>query len=284
MNNNSIEFSVVIPTYNRAKMVCQAIDSVLNQTHPPLEIIVVDDGSTDDTPSELKIYREQRKINYVRTDNNGVSKARNEGIKISQGNYIAFLDSDDLWKKNKLKEQWLFFQSHPDILTCHTHEEWYLNNRWLNPKKRHQKYGGYIYQKCLPLCIISPSSVVIHKSVFDKIGYFNEAYPVCEDYDMWLRLSVRYEIGYINKRLVIKRGGHSDQLSKALPAMDYYRVLSLNHMLQSNLLSPIDQEQTRAVLFKKSRVLLQGYQKRGNEKSIQNLLTLLSSYADFKMD
>ena len=216
--------SVIIPTHNRLPMLKEAVDSVLRQDFEDVELIVVDDGSTDGTGSKIEQYGGRVKL-LQHPQNKGVSAARNTGILHAKGKYIAFLDSDDLWVKGKLKTQVSFLDENPHYPLCYTDEIWIRKGRRVNPKVKHAKYSGWIFEKCLPLCTISPSSAVMRKTLLTKVGLFDEALPVCEDYDFWLRVSIRYPIFFIGQKLIIKRGGHPDQLSQRSWGNDRYRVI-----------------------------------------------------------
>jgi len=217
--------SVIIPTYNRKGTLIEAIASVLDGSFCDYELIVVDDGSTDGTSEAVAELEEP--IRYHHQSNSGVSNSRNTGVEISGGKYIAFLDSDDLWEKTKLEVQVDFLQNNAEFRICHTDEIWIRNGARINQRDRHRKFPGDIFEKCLPLCIISPSSVLMERSLFDELGGFDETLPVCEDYDLWLRMTLRYRVGFVRDPLVIKRGGHPDQLSKAYWGMDRFRICAL---------------------------------------------------------
>lgn len=183
-------FSVIIPTFNRAHLVTRAVESVCAQTFTDFECIVVDDGSTDNTAQILSPYIQH--IQYIYMPHGGVSRARNCGIQQAKGQWIAFLDSDDEWLPEKLATQFEYITAHPDIYLHQTDEVWIRKGRRVNPMKKHQKREGHIFQDCLYLCLVSPSAVVVHKSVFEKVGMFDECLPVCEDYDLWLRVAWQY--------------------------------------------------------------------------------------------
>jgi len=153
--------SVIIPTFNRAWAVGRAIDSVLEQDYRPFELIVVDDGSTDQTAEILARYGDQ--LTVVCRENRGVSAARNAGVARAQGDLIAFLDSDDFWRPQKLTVQVDFFTSRPDALICQTGEIWVRNGRRVNPGRRHRKLSGMIFTPSLELCLVSPSAVMIDR-------------------------------------------------------------------------------------------------------------------------
>ncbi|MDZ7331670.1 MAG: glycosyltransferase [candidate division KSB1 bacterium] len=258
---NGPTVSVIIPTYNRANWLAGAIESVLVQSYQDLELILIDDGSTDETPELVAHYGDR--IRYYAQDHRGPAAARNLGIQKAQADLIAFLDSDDRWLKDKLQAQVDLMLNHPEIKICYTDEIWIRRGVRVNPKKIHQKYSGWIYQRCLPLCIISPSSVMIRREVFDRVGLFDEQFLVCEDYEFWLRISHRFPITFINQPLIIKYGGHQDQLSRQFWGMDRFRVMALEKMLQDHSLSEIDRNATIQMLIQKCNILINGFEKRG---------------------
>ncbi len=230
-----MKVSVIIPVYNRCELLKDAIESVFFQKYKNVEIIIVDDGSESDIHNCLKPY--MSKIKYIRLDKNyGVSHARNIGIENSSGEFIAFLDSDDLWMPSKLSEQ-LDVLKRNNLFVCHTDEFWYKNGTFVNQGKKHIKYGGNIFKDILDICRISPSSVLLSRSVLDRCGRFNESLLVCEDYDYWLRVAHLYEIAYIPRKLVVKRSFKIDQLSIQTPFLEYYRLLSLNSFLKQRFSS-----------------------------------------------
>jgi glycosyltransferase involved in cell wall biosynthesis len=250
--------SVIVTTYNRRSYVRAAVESVLGQDYPDKEVIVVDDGSTDGSAEEVSGLP----VDYVWNENGGISSARNLGISLARGDFVAFLDVDDLWKKNKLSTQVRLMKEQASLVS-YTDEIWIRNGKWLNQGHRHRKYSGLIYQHCLPLCIISPSSAVISRRIFQDVGLFDESLPVCEDYDMWLRITCLYPVLFIDKPLIIKQGGHPDQLSRRYAAMDTYRIKSLVKMLSLGVLTPDQGALTLAELRKKCAIYAQGARKRG---------------------
>lgn len=257
--------SVVIPTFNRAHLVAEAIRSVLAQTLPPLEIIVVDDGSRDATSEVLAAFG--RTIQAIRQEHRGVSAARNAGIAAARGTWLALLDSDDLWRPTKLEAQVHYLEQHPDLLLCQTEELWLRHGRRLNPKSYHRKPSGYCFQKLLERCLVSPSAVLIERRLLDRVGWFDETLPACEDYDFWLRIGCRFPIGLLEQPLVIKRGGYPDQLSSTIPALDRYRIRALVKVLLSGDLTRRQQTQALEVLAKKCRIYSAGCGKRGHPES-----------------
>jgi len=259
-NKTMPKVSIIIPTYNRLPFLKKAIDSVLQQTVSDVEIIVVDDGSTDGTTQYIIQYPF---IHYIYQENQGVSVARNRGLERAGGEYICFLDSDDTWKKTKLEKQLQAFENNPDLKACYTDEVWIKNGKHFNQHKKHRKYSGWIFEKALPLCIISPSSIMVKRDIFDEIGTFDEVLWACEDYDLWLRLTARYPVHFIEEPLIIKTGGHVDQLSRRYWGMDRFRTYALEKILQTNL-----EPQQRKAVIKEMRykydVLKQGAWKRKN--------------------
>ena len=262
--------SIIIPVYNRIKLLPRSIDSILNQTYKNFELIIIDDCSNDDIKKIIKNYKDNR-IKYIRNKKNmGVSYSRNIGIKKSMYDLIAFLDSDDKWLPDKLNQQLQYFEKNPDINIVHTEEIWIRNGVRVNQKKHHKKNGGDIFIPSLELCLMSPSSIMIKKHIFNKYGYFDESMPVCEDYDMWLRVSAFEKVGFISIPLLIKYGGHSDQLSRKYEAMDKYRVQSVIRIYKINKLPIAKREAIIKVILQKSNILLKGALKR-NKKEDANI-------------
>ena len=254
------QVSVIIPTYNRGRVIKEAIDSVLAQDYTEFELIVVDDGSTDHTSDVLDSYRNVIKV--LSQKNRGVSAARNRGIAEASGKFIAFLDSDDLWLPHKLSTQVEFFNKTPDALICQTEEVWIRNGLRANPKKRHKKPSGMIFKLSLELCLVSPSAVMIKRSLFDRVGEFDETLPACEDYDLWLRISSRFPIYLIDTLLIIKRGGHDDQLSSRA-GLDKFRIKAIEKIIKSKLLSDDQHQAAVKTLKKKCDIYAAGCRKRG---------------------
>lgn len=257
----SPRISVIIPSYNRASFLLEAVESVYKQTFPDFELIIIDDGSTDETTEALKKF--PRSFLYRFQENQGVSKARNLGLTLARGEWVAFLDSDDLWLPKKLETQMRFLSEHPETRICQTQEIWIRKGRRVNPQKKHQKYSGHIFAPSLQLCLVSPSAVMIQKQLLDEVGYFDETLPACEDYDLWLRISSKHPIYLIDQPLVVKRGGHSDQLSHTIPALDRYRIQALKKILGSGQLSHDQYVIAFKELETKCHIYGQGCLKRG---------------------
>jgi len=254
--------SVIIPTYDRSAWVAEAIASVLAQTYQHLELIVVDDGSHDATPQAVQAFGPV--LMYIRQAHAGVSAARNRGVAASRGALVAFLDSDDLWLPGKLAAQVALLQQQPHSQACYTDEIWIRHGVRVNPKRIHQKHSGWLFELSLPRCIISPSSIMLRRTLWDHLGGFDESLPACEDYDLWLRLTLVTPVLLLPERLIIKRGGHADQLSRCIPVLDQYRITALEKILAA----PLTSSQRQAVLIQllqKCRVVAQGAYKRQQE-------------------
>jgi glycosyltransferase involved in cell wall biosynthesis len=268
--------SVVIPSYNRREFLLEAVDSVLAQTYRNWELIVVDDGSTDGTGEALRQY--DGRVRYIHQPNQGVSAARNRGLELAEGEFIAFLDSDDLWLPEKLRIQVGFMDDNAEAHICYTDEIWIRRGVRVNPRKRHAKHSGAIYPHCLPLCIISPSSVIMRRSLFEEVGAFDPALPVCEDYDLWLRIASRMPIPWIPHQLIVKRGGHPGQLSQRSWGNDRYRVKALVKILEQGVLTPRLRRLTIEELHRKCHILVHGYRKRGKEAEVQGYQEIVVRY------
>ena len=260
-----MNISVVIPSYNRKEFLKRSIDSVINQTIKPFEIIVVDDGSTDGTESIIKGHYDF--VKFIKQKNKGVSAARNVGIKVSIGEWICFLDSDDEWKKDKLEKQIIAVNSNPGYKFFHSNEIWIKNGLRINQKKKHKKYGGDIFEKCLDMCRISPSSVMIDKTIFDEVGNFNEDLAVCEDYELWLRVCDKYRVFFIDEPLIIKYGGHQGQLSYSIESIENHRIKALEYLILGNLKRE-NKSYAIQMLLSKLNIYLQGLVKRGKNDEI----------------
>ena len=268
--------SVIIPTFNREHCLMRALDSAIAQSYPIQEIIVVDDGSTDAT--EKLIQESYPSVTYIKQENHGVSAARNRGIKNSLGSWLAFLDSDDEWFPDKLEKQFMALEQQPEFKIIHSDEIWIRNGVQVNPKNKHEKSGGFIFEKCLPLCAISPSAVLIHRELFAELGMFDESLPACEDYDLWLRICSRYPVLYVKEKLLRKYGGHEDQLSKQHWGMDRFRIVALHRLLNEDALNESQKTAATEMLITKCKILISGAEKRGNEELLEQIRSILVVY------
>lgn len=270
--------SVVIPTFNREGFIEQCVVSALQQSKKPDEVIVVDDGSSDKTWDVLRTLgfsdskEERNSLRYIFQRNKGVSAARNLGIKAAKFRYIAFLDSDDLWLEKKLEKQISSLESQSiRYRLSHTNEIWVRNGVRVNAHLKHEKNGGDIFIQCLKLCCISPSSSLVDRSVFDDFGFFDENLPACEDYDFWLRFCAFEDVHFVNEHLLIKNGGHDQQLSKKHWGMDRFRVTALENLLKNQSLSEFKRKETIKELIFKLQVLIDGGRKRKKDAFVKKL-------------
>jgi len=268
-----LQISVIIPVYNREQSLGRALDSVLKQSSAADEIIVIDDGSNDQSARLVEQHYPQAKL--IQQHNKGVSAARNSGIRAARFDWVALLDSDDEWLPDKLAMIRQAHREHSNEVLFHSDEIWIRNGVRVNPMNKHRKAGGYIFKHCLPLCVISPSAAVMQRSLFEKIGLFNESLPACEDYDLWLRLCHLYPVFYIDQPLIIKYGGHPDQLSRKYWGMDRFRILALNDLIQQNTLNADYKILTRNMLIKKCRILTQGATKHNNQQVLDQFKPIL---------
>lgn len=272
-----MKISLIIPSYNRSHLLKRALQSVFEQSLLPDEVIVVDDGSTDDTAEMLRNLFPQ--VIYLHQDNAGVSSARNLGIQHSTGSWIALLDSDDTWLKDKLVMQVSSLKQSPEIKICHTEEIWIRNGTRVNAMNKHKKSGGWIFEQCLPLCAMSPSSIMIHHSIFDELGLFDESLPACEDYDLWLRISNAFPVLFLEQPLINKYGGHEDQLSHQHWGMDRFRIQALDKLLKQGQLSHKNKDLATKMLLKKARIFQKGAEKRGKLESVSHYQSLIDTYS-----
>jgi glycosyltransferase involved in cell wall biosynthesis len=262
-------------------MIGEAVESVLAQSYRFFEVIVVDDGSTDGSTEQLENYGSR--VRVISWQRRGVAAARNYGARIARGRYVAFLDSDDLWLPQKLETQTLFMEQHPEVKICQTEEIWIRRGLRVNPRPKHAKPSGDIFRRSLELCLVSPSAVMMTKDLFNQFGGFDESFPVCEDYDLWLRIAVSHSIPLLSRPLVVKRGGHGDQLSHSMWGMDRYRVQSLRNLLRHGLVGE-KRNWTLATLHRKIVILSQGARKRGKQDEAVAYEAILSECLQEKLD
>ncbi|HAY74089.1 MAG TPA: glycosyl transferase [Opitutae bacterium] len=260
LRSDNAVISVVIPSYNRKNFLRKALESVLDQTLQAHEILVVDDGSNDHTITDLS--SDFPTVTWLRQENAGVSAARNHGIRKASGEWIALLDSDDQWHKEKLEAQLRLLSTEPNSRACHTEEKWIRNQNQVNPPNYLDKSPRQLFKRSLRHCLICSSSCILHRSLFDEIGLFDESLPVCEDYDFWLRLLLHTSIKWVDQPLTLKFGGHADQLSTTHWGMDRYRIQAMEKVLASEKISEEQTQWVLETLVQKCQVLEQGFAKR----------------------
>ncbi len=280
----SSDVSVIIPTYNRGAMLREAIASVLAERGVSVELIVVDDGSTDGSCHELEAMVQAAwpvvaaTFRLIRqTRNRGVAVARNAGVAIATAPLIAFLDSDDLWAPTKLRRQIDFMRASPDCQICQTEEVWIRDGRRVNPGRRHQKRAGDLFIASLRTCLISPSAVMMRTELFRAVGGFDQRMIAAEDYDLWLRILRHFEVGLIAERLVTRRAGHPGQLSAIVPAIDRFRILALLKLLLTTDLALERRAAIAEVLAEKCGIYADGLGRRGRDATAGFILDLANS-------
>ncbi len=267
------QVSVIIPVYNRIEPLVRALKSLQQQTFKDIEILVVDDHSTLDLQTALTEFS----VRYLKTIGKGVSAARNTGIRASTSEFVAFLDSDDEWLPSKLEKQIAYFSSHPNCSIVHTNEIWIRDGQIVKQNSKQKKMGGRIFSNCTQQCLIAPSSVLIRRTLQNRVGYFDENFPVCEDFDLWLRICAIEEVGFLSEALTIKHGGHADQLSRQYHSMDLWRVRALAKHLGNQSLNSLDHLALRNSLKHKCEILLKGFKKHQNFENQAEVSSYLSS-------
>lgn len=238
---------------------------------------MIDDGSNKPVSDSLR--NSFPSVQFLRQENKGVASARNLGIKQSTCDWIALLDSDDEWEPTKLEKQMAFLEKLPELQAIHTGERWIRNGNEVTPPAYLDKSSDLLWERSLRHCLICPSSVLIHSSVFETVGLFDEKLSVCEDYDFWLRLLLEQEIGLVDEKLVIKHGGHSDQLSTTIWGMDRFRIMALQKILSNPLLSNDCRIKAIEVIQEKCGILAQGAEKRGKFDDAQKYKNLSDQYS-----
>ncbi len=272
--------TVVIPTFERPQLTVRAIKSVLSQSYKDFEIYIINDGSTSDYSDLKEFISMYDNILYQETKNLGVSSARNLGIKLGRGEYYAFLDSDDEWFPNKLLEQINYLRINSACRLLHTKERWIREGQHVQTPKHLMPRGGDIFLHSLNICSICPSAVLIKKDVFEEFGMFDEDLRICEDYDLWLRITAYLEVGFIEEELVNKYSGPNLQLSKSEVAIDRFRVYALIKFMINNSTHP-KITAVKEVLTSKLNILLNGAIKRNNNIEVEIYNALINKIDKF---
>jgi len=208
--------SIVIPTKNRAKLLKEAINSALDQDYSDIEIIVIDDGGTDDTENMLNSLNSSKVRYYKNIVSGGSSAARNRGITLAKGGFVAFLDDDDIWYKNKLSEQIKVFNQNIEIGLVYSSMHIIYSDLGYEYDTRPQARGNIYKKLLLKNYVGATTSVMVRKSVFEKVGLFDESLKAREEYDLWIRISKDYLIDFVKE-----------------PLADYYIRNTLNRISSS---------------------------------------------------
>jgi glycosyltransferase involved in cell wall biosynthesis len=283
---NRCPVSVIIPTFNRSLLLKRAINSVLSQTVQCSELIIIDDGSTDDTQKLLNELSNSAKttLRVYRQPNRGPAAARNLGVHKAIFPFIAFLDSDDHWHKQKIEIQFKNLAGSSDYLISHTREKWLRRGCHLNQKKKHILQHGDIFNHCLRLCGVGMSTVMMEKALFDQVGLFDESLRCCEDYDLWLRISCRFPFLLIDNPLTVKEGGREDQVSSQYRlGMDRMRIYSLRKLLDSGILDSHRHFMTLKEFKKKITIFGNGCLRHDKIETGRSYLDLIPVYEEKAM-
>lgn len=274
---------MIIPAYNRSGLLAEAIDSVRSQTFTDYEIIVVDDGSTDDTPS----LAESRDLRYIRLEHTGMpGLVRNRGAAQAKGKLLAFLDSDDLWMPDKLSRQLLLHgcdtmlgRAEQNNRITHTREQWLRNGKVISQSKLRHRRSGSLFEDSLVKCIIGPSTVVMDASFFARTKGFRDDLEIGEDYEYWLRITPEADVGYVDMPLTVKRAGHGDQLTEKYGHIEYFRISALKDLVDSRFYSEPRLTAARRELARKCGIYAAGARKRGKTKEAETYEMYALEYA-----
>ncbi|MHC4139756.1 MAG: glycosyltransferase family 2 protein [Planctomycetota bacterium] len=190
--------SVIIHTYNNEKFIAETVESVLNQTYKDYEIIVVDDGSVDGTRDALLPYMQE--IRYHYKENGGIASAKNAGMALSKTEFIAFLDHDDLWVPDKLKLQIEYFNKNPQVGLVYAKYTTFRDGKELRTKPE-KGYSGWVFKELLSKSFIQTSTVIVKKECLDAVGPYDESLSLGDEYDMFLRISKKFQCGFVDKGL-----------------------------------------------------------------------------------
>ncbi len=266
-------FSVIIPVYNRKELIRNALESVLAQTCPPHEIIVADDGSDDGTPELVGEFLSEKAgpvpWKVLKVPRCGMAGAvRNRAVAVSEGNWVAFLDSDDLWMPEKLALQRDYLEAHPDIRLVHTREIWLRGDRIVSQKKQRHNREGDVFEDALVKCMIGPSTVVLKRELWEEYGSFREDLEIAEDYELWLRITAGETVGYLDKPLITKRAGEWEQLSLRYGQIEKFRLQGLGDLVEGGWFHERGLPQEREALAlkeyaRKCHIYALGCEKRG---------------------
>jgi glycosyltransferase involved in cell wall biosynthesis len=272
--------SVIIPVHDRIELLMQAVASVRAQTYQAFELIVVDDGSRVPVASFLPkpegIPPEPAKI--VRIEHCGLpGQVRNEGARRARGRFLAFLDSDDLWLTEKLFRQVEWHLGHPEIPISHTREIWIRGEREISQKGQRHRRAGDIFTDALKKCIIGPSTTMIERSLFESVGGFRDDLEIAEDYELWLRITDRFPVGYIDEALTVKRAGHS-QLSEKYGQIENFRIAALQRLVDREIFTVAHRPEAREELSRKCAIYAAGCRKRGRTEDAAHYESLARVY------
>ena len=276
--------SVIIPVYNRTSLLLESVTSVVNQSFKDFELIIADDCSEENIKAAVSkipgISGITLKWVCPEKHSGMAGKVRNLGVDASLSEYIAFLDSDDVWEKDKLKNQYSFMQKpeNKNIRISHTREKWLRGEKTVSQKSQKHKREGDIFEDALWKCIIGPSTVMMEKSLFYEAGGFREDLEVAEDYELWLKITDHEKIGYIDEMLTVKRAGDWDQLSEKYGQIEIFRIDALHSLLKQGYFKGEKKISAATVFSKKCRIYAEGCRKRGKTDEARHYEILSERY------
>ena len=256
--------AVIVPVFNRASLAERALRSVRKQSLAAAEFVVVDDGSSEAMDALRADVLSGGGRWITLPENRGPAAARNAGVAETSSPWITFLDSDDEWASWKLERQLAWHQSHPDMRISQAQDQWFRKGEAILRPSHWQMQEGDLFAESVERCSITPSAVMLHRTIWDELGGFDERFRVCEDYELWLRLTREYPVGLVGGEPFVRRhGGRPDQLSSITPAMDRHRIAALLELLDSGSLSPSQQDHVLRGIKEKATILAAGAAKRG---------------------
>ncbi|MDY7029807.1 MAG: glycosyltransferase family A protein [Spirochaetota bacterium] len=297
--------SVIIPVYNRQMMAVEAVRSVLFQSYPYIECILVDDGSSEPPEEACSMFAADPRFRCLRIEHTGMpGAARNRGVEDARFDLIAFLDSDDIWLPEKLERQIPLLSGGSESVAAaprtlppliHTREIWLRGTKIISQKTQRHRRRGDVFEDALGKCMIGPSTVLMRREVFEELGGFREDLEIAEDYEFWLRLTARYEVEYIDTPLVVKRAGHGEQLSEKYGQIEIFRIRGLHDLVRSGWLAegrrrmPTEtgraapagmlQELAAAELARKAAIYAAGCRKRGRPEEAERYEKLAREFS-----
>jgi len=272
--------SIIIPVYNREKMICEAVDSVLRQTYSHWELIIADDGSVDNTLKILDRYKNFPQIRVLTLKHIGFpGEVRNRAVEVANGRWLAFLDSDDIWIEEKLEKQINYLENHLNFRFIHTLERWERNGKIISQAHRKHEKEGDLFKTSLGKCEIGPSTVIMERDLFVQFRGFRSDLEICEDYEFWLRLTAEIPVAYIDEELVIKRGGHKNQLSTKYGFIEIFKISALKFLVDMEKFEGERMNLARRELARKCRIYSKGCRKRGREKEASEYESLYFFYS-----
>jgi len=273
--------SVIIPVYNRRDLLKEALDSLDSQRFKDFQVIIADDGSTDGSDETAESWLKTHRGHLLRLKHSGFpGLVRNRAVDLAEGEWIAFLDSDDLWKPEKLQRQLEEIRREPEIRLWHCREIWQRGTQIVSQKKQKHRRRGDLFEDALKKCIIGPSTVLIRRDFWNQTGGFRDDMEIAEDYELWLRMTALEPVGYLDEPLIIKRAGDWDQLSEKYGQIEIFRMRGLAALVESQWFSRHASEQIQSLavqeLIRKYDIYARGCRKRGKEQEAAHYEALSS--------